>query len=687
MRLNIYRTHPGWATSDEIEFAMTFFQPDTFCPPVLHHDLSLIAPSVKPTCTDVQRFVALREGHWIGIEVVCNSEERTCRAVFLQVPPRDQQFWHDFALALSFHLDFAQLSSLIQIGPDLECAAGSFFIGGLWLTYIYLTRFMCHTRSVKSLMLSLMNPIKHGEVLEHPLCSEPLQRTFAGYSWLLVAFIFFSHVPPCHLGEWKGKPVQMRRCSLLILGSLKTLGSPRRSLLNRASGRISNFSQIILSLPKTRHPCPLSRNNNSPQTVEGLHSYPREIEPKEPCALLLPMIDPTDPLAKLSNLSGPCEVIVFDPALNQEYKRQVHLLVITPEVHFALPAPAITLTLAAVCEIVLECDARLTTKDVFQSFYDNPLARFKVQLKAIWGHAAIYGYRAVQEHSKERHDVIHQCLLKVQQKHRIPLLSASGTGDLVVRDFIPKGEQVQDLSIIPRFWAIDRANKADLLKAASSIAGYRGIAVTKRGLAPRFATDSLATARDLLLPQDDRICSINKAMIPKVNMDSLGWPSEILAKDIVSAVHQATKVACIPTRSFRRAGVCAWTLSFEKLPTVTKFSVQVNGKTFEVLLTPVIYKAPSKGKGKGKNAKGQTNGGPEQVPPKSSVSKEIHNERIDRLEEQVGRLEQKHETLSEKVDHQFSQVGDQLHQILQCVQPRHREHGDTPPPVKHHRAA
>ena len=167
--------------------------------------------------------------------------------------------------------------------------------------------------------------------------------------------------------------------------------------------------------------------------------------PKEPCALLLPLIDPTDPLAKLPNLSGPFEVIVIDPALNQEYKRQVHLLVVAPEVHFALPTPSITLTLAAVCEIVLECDVRLTTKDVFQAFYDNPLAKPKAQLKEvcsdpIWGHAAIYGYRAVQEQSKEKHDLVHQCLLKVQQKHRIPLLSASGHGDLVVRDFVAKGE-------------------------------------------------------------------------------------------------------------------------------------------------------------------------------------------------------------------------------------------------------
>ena len=133
----------------------------------------------------------------------------------------------------------------------------------------------------------------------------------------------------------------------------------------------------------------------------------RELTFKEPCELLLPMIDP---LAKLPNLTGPFEVIVFDPAMKQEYKRQVHLLVITPDVQFTLPTPSITLTLAAVCEIVLECDARLTTKGVFNAFYDNPLAKFKAQIKEvcsdpIWGHAAIYGYRVVQERTKEKHDL------------------------------------------------------------------------------------------------------------------------------------------------------------------------------------------------------------------------------------------------------------------------------------------
>lgn len=118
-----------------------------------------------------------------------------------------------------------------------------------------------------------------------------------------------------------------------------------------------------------------------------------------------------------------------------------------------------------------------------------------------------------------------------------------------------------------------------------------------------------------------------------------------------------------------------------------KILCKVNEKTFEVLLVPATYKVATKGKGKGKQAKGGVDGAQENSDPRSHISKDTHNERIDGLEEQVGRLEQRHDTLSEKVDNQFNQVGDQLRQILQCVQPRHREQGDTPPPVKHLRAA
>ena len=160
MRLHIYRTHPGWATSDEIEFAMSFFLPDTFCPPVLHHDLSLIAPSVKPNCADIQRFVALREGHWIGIEVVCNAHEHTCRAVFLQVPPRDQQFWHDFAI--DYIVPFGFRPIVIIDTNRTGCVVGSSSIDGLWLTFICLILSMSHNRTGRLLISFLRSQTRPG---------------------------------------------------------------------------------------------------------------------------------------------------------------------------------------------------------------------------------------------------------------------------------------------------------------------------------------------------------------------------------------------------------------------------------------------------------------------------------------------------------------------------------------------
>ena len=698
MRHNIYRTHPGWATSDEIEFLMSFFLLESFCPPVLHHDLSWIAAGVKVPCDEVQRFVALREGHWIGIEVICNATERTRRAVFLQVPPRDQQFWHDYATDYIIPFGFRPII-IIDTNRTRPGMCGWELLHR-WIVADISIPDSFHVPHPKRLIIDTI--IAESVAAWRVAGAPPMLCTFAENVRRLFLIVGGVHLlQPCSAVSLGGMEGQAGSDAPMPAADPWQFDDPwknKKKVIKQSKWEDLQLQSDHPFVAKDKVPVPfvqkqqLSTNRGGIAFVsKGNLQQAREIAPKEPCALLLPLIDPTDPLAKLPGLAGPYEVIVFDAAMNQEYKRQVHLLVVTPEVTFALPTPAITLTLAAVCEIVLECDARLTTKEVFQSFYENPLAKFKAQLKEvctdpIWGHAAIYGYRAVQEPSKEKQDLVHQCLLKVQQKHRVPLLTASGQGDLVVRDFVAKGEQVADLSIIPRFWPIDRSNKADLLKAASTISGYRGIAVTKRGLAPRFATDALATARDLLLPQDDRICSINKAMVPKTNMDSLGWPAEILAKDIVSAVHQATKVPCIPTRSFRRAGVCAWTLSFEVPPTVSKFSVKVNDKTFEILLTAVSYRPPTKGKGKGK-AKGAPQAANENAPPRGSVSKEIHSERIDRLEEQVGRLEQKHETLSEKVDHQFGQVGDQLRQILQCVQPRHREHGETPPPVKHHRAA
>ena len=158
MRLNIYRTHPGWATSDEIELAMSFFLPDSFCPPVLHHDLSLIAAGVKIPCEEAQRFVALREGHWIGIEVICNAQEHTCRAVFLQVPPRGQQFWHDFAIDYISPFGFRPVI-IIDTNRTRPGMCGWELLHRWIVADIrFRTPSMCRIRRGSSLTPSLMNP-------------------------------------------------------------------------------------------------------------------------------------------------------------------------------------------------------------------------------------------------------------------------------------------------------------------------------------------------------------------------------------------------------------------------------------------------------------------------------------------------------------------------------------------------
>ena len=109
-----------------------------------------------------------------------------------------------------------------------------------------------------------------------------------------------------------------------------------------------------------------------------------EAKPKALAAALLPQLAAEDPLCQLSSVSGPIEVTVFDPALSSNYKRQVHLVTLsqsTDAVCHSLPTPAISLTIADVAELIIECDARVVSKDLFNAFNDNPIHRFKTVLK------------------------------------------------------------------------------------------------------------------------------------------------------------------------------------------------------------------------------------------------------------------------------------------------------------------
>ena len=159
-----------------------------------------------------------------------------------------------------------------------------------------------------------------------------------------------------------------------------------------------------------------------------------EAKPKAPAAALLPQLAAEDPLSQMGSVTGPIEVTVFDPALGSNYKRQVHLVTLsqsTDAVCHSLPTPAISLTIADVAELILECDARVVSKDLFNAFNDNPIHRFKTVLKEhcevdFWANSAFYSYKCLKPRDEDKGAGIHQCVLKAQKAHRAALLSFSG---------------------------------------------------------------------------------------------------------------------------------------------------------------------------------------------------------------------------------------------------------------------
>ena len=74
------------------------------------------------------------------------------------------------------------------------------------------------------------------------------------------------------------------------------------------------------------------------------------------------------------------------------------------------------------------------------------------------------------------------------------------------------------------------------------------------------------------------------AAVPRVTLQSTGWPPASEPKDIISATKKATGLAPIPSKAFRLNGVFGWTLSFEKKPSIMTFTIEINGRLHEVLL-------------------------------------------------------------------------------------------------------
>eukprot|EP00435_Cladocopium_sp_Y103_P046815 s305_g13.t1 len=414
--------------------------------------------------------------------------------------------------------------------------------------------------------------------------------------------------------------------------------------------------------------------------------------PKTPYALLIPASERLtfDPSLKLTT-SGPVEVVVRDASTNAIYKRQVLIVQQGDAVKFSLPKPTYKATLTVLKEMVLEVNTALISKDQAAMLIEKPL--LFIQSKSleqfpvsIMQATHLYGVRILRAHGNRDHVIAVQAMCKVSESARKTILERSGASEIFTRDFVPKGESVQDVTVLPRFWTIDRAGKDSALKSAASLKGYAGLAVVKRGIAARSWCAQIAEMRKVLLAEDDRITATNIHVVPKFSFESTGWPLSIGAKDVVDAVKFACQLPAIPTKCYRSLGVTSWSLAFETRPKVLKFTAMFNSVIHEILLTEqdqtIVKLKPNridKGKGKGAN--------PSMPAPKAFKNNSIDeatNQRLTSLETKFSSMERRQDVLENKLTSNFDSIQNQLRQVLQAVQPRANSPAPTgmTPPTK-----
>ena len=412
--------------------------------------------------------------------------------------------------------------------------------------------------------------------------------------------------------------------------------------------------------------------------------------PKKPFALLLPASDKLviDPSFQLT-ASGPFEVVVEDPSSGNIYKRQVMLAQVGAGILFKREKPTYSATLTEMSEIVLEIDARLAQKDTIVAFQEKPLEAFKAKVVEQFPSKStknlnVYGFKHFRENSKRDQTEFFQAMCKIPTSDRKQFLERSGIGEICARDFVPKGDVVSDSTIIPRFWQCDKSGKEEAVRAAASLKGFGGLITTKRGIAVRAWVDQIGSIRSILMPHDERICDLNRNIVPVVMRESTGWPSSISASEVVKATLHATSLAPVPTRCFRSLGLTTWTLGFASAPTTKTFLAQFNDHTYEILITEpsesiAIKAKPGKGKGKGKPFKNVVN---TQAPAHQDTPDLVLTDRVACLEAKFGSLERRQDQLEHRITTGFDGVQDQLRQVLQAVAPKQSQQatGMTPPP-------
>lgn len=175
------------------------------------------------------------------------------------------------------------------------------------------------------------------------------------------------------------------------------------------------------------------------------------------------------------------------------------LFAVRGTIQYKLPEPVAKLTTG--CEIVLEVDGRLVSKSELDKIKENPIASFKALLGQIVpkidNSAALFGYRVAHHPGGAKQDPLLQCVLKAPHGVRTPLIEASGMTPLLTRDFLDKGRNSEDTTVLPRFWPPTIAELSNIRKTVEGTDGLAGLVLTRRGLAPRVWAAQVGKARVL----------------------------------------------------------------------------------------------------------------------------------------------------------------------------------------------
>ena len=203
---------------------------------------------------------------------MCNAQEHTRRAVFLQIPPR---FWHaiDHIIPCGFRPIIIIDTYRTRPGTCGWELLHRWIVADIRLPDAF------HVPNPKRHIIDMI--IEESEIAWRQAGAPPMLCTFAEQVRRLFLLVGGVHLlQPCSavsLGGWMGKPVLIRQCKQQIHGSSMIRGKPRKSRSSRASGRTCNCRQTTPLFQRTNRLCRLCRNSNF-RPIEGvLLSFRRAI--------------------------------------------------------------------------------------------------------------------------------------------------------------------------------------------------------------------------------------------------------------------------------------------------------------------------------------------------------------------------------------------------------------------------